>query len=651
MRRSFALVVVFAMSAVALPTVAQEHSTLTPEVVISDGLPAAFPPAPYSPNAGADYPDEVFFGDMHVHTMLSADAGGAGATLLPDDAYRFAMGEEVVSTTGQRVQLSRPLDFFMLTEHSDGMGVILDILTGAPNILAEPIGAALHEAFNRGGTDAQEAVWEMIGLFSRGELPEALLYEPGNPAFDRVWNEIIDAAEQFYVPGQFSTFVAFEWTPFVNGNNLHRNVIFRDGADKVSQIAPFTTTPPVGSPNPRDLWAWMQTYEDDTGGQVLAVPHNGNLSNGIMFPLVDTFADNAPLDADYARLRQAWEPLYEVTQVKGDGEAHPLLSPDDAFADYETWDFGNLDMSEAKTPEMLPGEYARSGLQRGLLLERELGVNPFKFGLVGATDTHTGLATFDESNFFGKFVSYEPNPGRATHLSQANPDLGLERLGWTDAASGITAVWATENTREAIFDAMARREVYATTGPRIKVRLFGGWDYPADAAVSPDMVGTGYRGGVPMGGDLRPRPATASAPRFIASALRDPDGANLDRLQIIKGWVDAEGATREQVYDVAWSDGRVPDAQGALPPVGSTVDLSGPTWTNTIGAVELAVVWQDPDFDPALPAFYYARVIEIPTPRWTAYDAVAFDLDLPEDIPLITQERAYTSPIWYTPSK
>jgi hypothetical protein len=638
------------LAGVPVTLTAQEYGTLTPEIVTGEGLLPAFAPESYSPHAGARYPDEVFFGDLHVHTMLSADAGGAGATLLPDDAYRFARGEEMISTTGQRTRLSRPLDFFMLTEHSDGMGVILDILQGAPNIVADPVGARLHEAFNRGGTEAQDAVWEMIALFANNEIPDALLYQPGNPAFDRVWLEIIDAAERHYVPGEFTTFAAYEWTPFVDGNNLHRNVIFRDGYDRVSQIAPFTTTPPVGSPNPRDLWAWMQAYEDKTGGEVMAVPHNGNLSNGIMFPLVDTFDGGAALDADYARLRQTWEPLYEVTQVKGDSEAHPYLSPDDAFADYETWDFGNLDMSEAKTPEMLAGEYARSGLLRGLLLEEQLGVNPFKFGLVGATDTHTGLATFDEDNFFGKFVSYEPNPNRSTHLSQSNPELGLDRFGWQDAASGITAVWAEENTREAIYDAMARREVYATTGPRIRVRLFGGWDFADDAHLSRDLAEVGYLGGVPMGADLRARPEGAEAPRFIVYAMRDPDGANLDRVQVIKGWVDAEGQTQEQVYDVAWSDGRVPDAAGLLPDVGSTVDLSSvPTFTNAIGATELGTVWEDPDFDPSRPAFYYVRVIEIPTPRWTAYDAARFGLTLPPEIPLVTQERAYTSPIWYTP--
>jgi hypothetical protein len=630
---------------------AQEVTTLSPEILTGEDLPPAFGPAAYSPNVGQEFPDQVFFGDLHVHTLLSADAGGAGARLMPDDAYRFARGEEIISTSGQRVKLSKPLDFFMLTEHSDGMGVIVDILNGTPNIMAEPIGAQLHEAFNRGGADAQNAVWKMIGMFANGELPDALLYQPGNPAFDRVWGDIIDAAERFNDPGTFSTFVAFEWTPFVDGNNLHRNVIFRDGADKVSQIAPYTTTPPIGSQNPRDLWDWMQAYEDKTGGEVMAVPHNGNLSNGIMFPLVDTFDNNTPLDADYARLRQEWEPLYEVTQVKGDSETHPYLSPDDEFADYETWDFGNLDLSEAKTPEMLPGEYARAGLQRGLLLQQQLGVNPFKFGLVGATDTHTGLATFDENNFFGKFVSYEPNPARAMNLSQSNPELGIERFGWQDTASGITGVWAVENTRESIYDAMARREVFATTGPRIRVRLFGGWDYPDAVILSRDLAGVGYQGGVPMGSDLWARPEGADAPRFIVYGMRDPDGANLDRVQIIKGWVDASGQTQEKVFDVAWSDGRVPGSDGVLPPVGSTVDLTVPTWTNTIGAVELGTVWEDPEFDPAVPAFYYARVIEIPTPRWTAFDAVAFDLDLPPEVPMVTQERAYTSPIWYTPAE
>ncbi|MGL6209922.1 MAG: DUF3604 domain-containing protein, partial [Paracoccaceae bacterium] len=588
------------------------------EEIDSTGLPSAFPAPAYSPYAGRGFPDNVYFGDTHVHTMLSTDAGGAGARLLPRDSYRFALGQEVTSSSGQPVRLARPLDFYMITDHSDGMGMIVDILAGTPNIMAIPFGAELHDGFNAGGAKAQAAAGKMISAFAQGTIPADLVYQPGNPAYDRVWDDIIAAAEEFNDPGHFTTFIAFEWTSLVAGNNLHRNVIFRDGGDLAGQMSPYTTTPPIGSPNPRDLWAWMQAYEDRTGGDVIAIPHNGNLSNGMMFPLVDDFAGDAPLDAEYARLRQMWEPLYEATQMKGDGEAHPFLSPEDEFAGYETWDNGNLDLTEAKTPDMLAGEYVRSGLLRGLLLEKELGVNPFKFGLVGATDTHNGLTTVDDDNFFSKFVSYEPGPERSTHLSKANAELGLDRWGWQYSSAGLTAVWAEDNTRPALFDAMTRRETYATTGPRMRVRLFGGWDFPAEAILARDLARIGYRGGVPMGSDLRAAPEGATAPRFLVYALRDPMGANLDRVQIVKGWVDAEGQPQERVYDVAWSDGRVPDAKGQLPPVGSTVDLTIPSWTNTIGAAELGAVWQDPDFDAALPAFYYARVVEIPTPRWTA---------------------------------
>jgi hypothetical protein len=626
--------------AVLLATTAFAQDAINPE-----GLPG--PAArPYSPYADRAFPTEVYFGDTHVHTALSADAGGGGTRLLPRDAYRFARGEQVVSNTGQPVKLSRPLDFYMITDHSDGMGAITDMIGGAPNIMADEQGRRFHEAFAQGGAAAQQAAFEMTAAFAQGTISPALNYQPGNPAYKRVWDDIVAAAEEFDDPGVFTTLVAFEWTSLVAGNNLHRNVIFRDGADRAGQIVPYTTTPPVGSPDPRALWAWLQNYEDVTGGDVLAIPHNGNLSNGMMFAMRDDFADGAPLDAEYAATRQKWERLYEATQIKGDGEAHPFLSPEDEFADFETWDYGNLDASEAKTPEMLAGEYVRSGLQLGLMLEAGLGVNPFKFGLVGASDTHTGLTTPDNDNFFGKFAAYEPSPERSQHVSKTFADGTVALYSWQYITSGLTAVWAEENTRGAIFDAMERREVYATTGPRMRVRFFGGWDFEASDALGRDLALVGYEKGVPMGGDL---PAGDGAPSFLVYALRDPIGANLDRVQIVKGWIDAEGNPQERVYDVAWSDGRVPGADGKLPPVGSTVDLSIPSWTNTIGASELGTVWTDPDFDPALSAFYYARVIEIPTPRWTAYDAVKFGLDLPDDVPMVQQERAYTSPIWYTP--
>jgi hypothetical protein len=405
---------------------------------------------------------------------------------------------------------------------------------------------------------------------------------------------------------------------------------------------------PLGSDNPRDLWKWMAAYEEKTGGNVLAIAHNGNLSNGRMFPIIESFTGK-PVDRAYAEQRARWERLYEATQIKGDGEAHPFLSPTDEFAAFERWDKGNLDLSELKKQEMLAYEYARSALKNGLKLEQELGTNPYKFGMVGSTDAHTGLATADQDNFFGKTSSSEPSPDRATH-----PFIKTERgtiMGWEQVASGYAAVWATDNTREALFDAMERRETYATTGPRMIVRFFGGWDFEAKDARNRMPAAIGYARGVPMGSDLRDARA-GKAPTFLVAALKDPVGANLDRIQIVKGWLDAQGELHENIYDVAWSDGRKPDARtGKLPPVGNTVDIQNATWTNTIGAPELITVWTDPDFDPALRAFYYTRVLEIPTPRWTCYDALRFGIRMDAKIPMTAQQRAYTSPIWYTPGK
>ena len=604
---------------------------------------------PYSPNAERNYPTAVFFGDTHVHTGISGDAGGAGTRLMPRDSYRFASGQQVTSNTGQPVKLARPYDFYMITDHSDGMGSITDILAGSANIMADTTGRMFHEAFTSGGKEAARAQVELTRQFSQGELPAALNYQPGNPNYARVWQDLIKAAEEFNKPGYFTTFIAYEWTSLLKGNNLHRNVIFRDGPDKASQVDPYTTMPPLGSPNPRDLWAWMQAYEDKTGGRVTAIPHNGNMSNGMMFALQDDFANGASYDPEYARARHKWERLYEAVQLKGDGETHPLLSNEDEFADYERWDWGNLDASQAKTPAMLPAEYVRSGLLRGMQLQGPLGNNPFKFGLVGGTDTHTGLSTVDDDNFFGKFPIYEPSPERATHTAKNNEKLGISYKGWRYSSAGMAAVWARENTREAIFDAMQRRETYATTGPRMRVRFFGGWDFAEADAMHRNLGQIGYNKGVPMGADLVRPAGLSKAPGFLVYAMRDPMGANLDRIQIIKGWLDKKGESHEKVYDVAWSGDRKPGQNGKLPPVGDTVDISTPDWTNTIGASELGTVWRDPDFDPGSQAFYYARIIEIPTPRWTAYDRVRFKLDLPADIPLKVQERAYTSPIWYQP--
>lgn len=453
------------------------------------------------------------------------------------------------------------------------------------------------------------------------------------------------AAEKYNEPGRFTAFIGYEWTSLVAGNNLHRNVIFRDNQDKALQIEPMVTQPPVGSTDPLDLYAWMEAYEEKTGGNVFAISHNGNLSNGLMFPTEAQYTGRR-LDAEYVEKRAKWEPLYEITQIKGDGEAHPILSPDDEFADYETWDAGNLDLTEAKTEAMLKREYAREALKQGFLLEKKLGTNPYKFGFSGATDSHTSLATADSDNYFGKATNAEPSPGRSEHPF-TKTDKG-EFPGWSLVASGYTGVWATENTREALWDAMVRRECYGTTGPRIAVRFFGGWGYTEDDLRSRTPAFRGYEKGVPMGGDLPEK--AGEAPTFMVYALRDSIGANLDRIQVVKGWMDAQGELHERVYDVAVSDDRkIGDDGRCREEVGSTVDIEAANWTNTIGAPELGAVWTDPDFDAGEQAFYYARVIEIPTPRWVVYDKLRLGAELPDDAILTGQERAYTSPIWYSP--
>ncbi|MGH8243887.1 MAG: DUF3604 domain-containing protein, partial [Steroidobacteraceae bacterium] len=497
----------------------------------------------------------------------------------------------------------------------------------------------------KGGQDAVSVATEVIDSFSKNKFPPALASLPGTPTYRGAWELNLKAAEDYNEPGRFTAFIGFEWTSNTGGNNLHRVVMFRDGADKAGRIEPYTTIRPVGSDDPKDLWKYLQAYEEKTGGQTLAIAHNGNLSNGIMFPVVDSFTGQ-PITKEYADTRARWEPVYEATQIKGDGEAHPFLSPNDEMAGYEIWDKFNLNMSVPKEKPMLQYEYARTALQIGLQLEAKLGTNPYKFGMIGSTDTHTGLATADEDNFFGKHSGTEPNAKRMEHPVGCFGDNCL--LGWSQAASGYAAVWATENTREAIFDAIERKETYATTGPRMVVRFFGGWDFVEADAANRLPADVGYSKGVPMGGDLRAAPSGKS-PTFLVGAMKDPLSGNLDRVQIVKGWIDAGGARQEKVYDVAWSDGRKKGANGKLPPVGNTVDVKNATWTNTIGASELITVWKDPDFDPKLRAVYYVRVIEIPTPRWTAYDAKYFGENAPAEAPMTTQERAYTSPIWYTP--
>lgn len=602
-------------------------------------------PRAYSPYAGRKFPTRPFFGDTHVHTSYSMDAGAFGARLGPAEAYRFAKGEEMTVSSGQLARLSRPLDFIVVADHSDNMGFFPALFAGDPKMMADPTGRRWYDMIQSG--KGADAAFEIIVAFSQGKFPKALEFLPGTTGYRSAWDATIKAAEDANDPGRFTAFIGYEWTSNTGGNNLHRNIIFRDKGARAGQVEPYTTQKPLGSDNPRDLWKWMTAYEAKTGGQVLTIAHNGNLSNGRMFPLIESFTGK-PVDREYVEARAQRERIYEATQIKGDGETHPFLAPNDEFAGFERWDKGNLDLSELKKPEMLQHEYARSGLKLGLQLEQQLGTNPYKFGMIGSTDSHTGLATADDDNFFGKTSASEPNPTRATH-----PFVKAEKatiMGWEQTASGYAAVWATENTREALFDAMQRKEVYATTGPRMVVRFFGGWDFDAKDSHSRLPANVGYAKGVAMGGDLRNAPA-GKAPSFLIAALKDPMGANLDRIQVVKGWMDGKGELQEKVYDVAWSGDRKAGKDGKLAPVGNTVDVANATWTNSIGSPELITVWKDPQFNSQERAFYYARILEIPTPRWTTYDAKFFGIKMPPEAPTTTVERAYTSPIWYTPGK
>jgi hypothetical protein len=622
-----------------LATQTQAQVPLPPDKQI---LSSAYTGTAYSPYAGRDFATDVYWGDTHLHTDISMDAGAFGNRLGLDPAYRFARGEQVESTNGGPVRLSRPLDFLVVADHSDNMGFFPDMLAGAPHILSVPKG---KDWYNRvkAGQGVGVAI-ELIGLFSQGNFPPELVYSPDSEPYKKAWAKTVDAAERFNDPGKFTAFIGYEWTSLVRGNNMHRVVVYRDGGDKGGQMVPFTASPPQGSTTPRDLWTWLERYEEKTGGNVLAIAHNGNLSNGIMFPMVEQ-SDGVALDKSWAERRAKWERLYEATQIKGDGETHPFLSPNDEFANYETWDIGNLDVSEAKTDKMLAGEYAREALKRGLELERKFGTNPYQFGLIGATDSHTSLATAQEDNFFGKHSGAEPGPERMSHPFMAT-DAGTI-MGWQQVASGLAGVWAEENTREALFDAMERRETYATTGSRMRVRMFGGWNFTLADMNNRQPAFAGYNKGVPMGGTL-PSRGMKTSPSFMVFALRDPIGANLDRIQIVKGWHDGE-QMQEKVYDVVWSGERKPGSDGKLPAVGNTVNVANASWINSIGSSELGTVWSDPDFNPQHQAFYYARVLEIPTPRWSTYDAFRFGVDIPEGAPTSTQERAYTSPIWYKP--
>ena len=608
--------------------------------VAQEDIPSTQPgDRPYSPYPEQNFPNQVFFGDTHLHTTYSADAGMVGNVLGPDDAYRFAKGETVTSSTGVDARLRRPLDFLVVADHAENLGLAPLLAKKDETLLSTEFGQQLDAALEAGDPTGAWSIWSQAkagGVDPLADYPEIYV---------NAWANITEAAERHNVPGLFTALIGFEWTSNPGRNNLHRNVIFRGGKEGADRIVPFSN---FDSFDPEDLWAWMEQAEATTGQRLLAIPHNGNLSNGLMFD--DIRLSGEPFDVDYFRRRARWEPLYEVTQMKGDGETHPMLSPDDVFADFGTWDKGQLG-PEPKTPEMLPREYARMALRRGLAYEAETGVNPFKFGMVGSTDAHTSLATTGEDNFFGKVSAVEPtaDPIRFREVvGGIGGDDGVAQYAWQTSAAGLAAVWSRENTRAAIWDAMARKEVYATTGTRIRVRVFAGYDFEEDDLPRADFAKHGYENGVPMGADL-PASAAGAPPRFLVRALRDPDGANLDRVQIVKGWLRADGTTDEAIYDIACG-GRDLLADGCDGLVGDTVDAAAATWTNDIGQAILAGYWEDPNFDPAERAFYYVRVIEIPTPRWTTYDANVYGIDPPEEAPASIQERAYTSPIWYEPA-
>lgn len=594
----------------------------------------------------AEFPDRPYWGDTHLHTDISFDAYGFGNRLGAEAALRFASGEEVVSTTGVPAKLARPLDFLVISDHSDGMGTLKRLAEAPRLLLRDETMLRWHDMLNNGPTESIRATSEVIAAAAAGELPEAMMARRSDTKPKReLWDAHIDLLDRFNKPGKFTALAGYEYSLVPDGNNLHRVVMYRDGKDRTGQMLPF----PSLETKVEQLWEWMAAYEEKTGGQVLAMPHNSNMSNGLMFEMTAT--GGAPMTVEYAQMRARYEPVVEVTQIKGDSEAHSILSPNDEFAGFGDagWEVGNLDTSAKTTPDMLPGNYVREGLKRGLSLEERLGVNPYAFGLIGATDSHTALSTADEDNFFGKHTGNEPSvQDRA--LTPQNLGTREGRFGWNYLAGGYAAAWARANTRAEIFDAFKRREVYATTGPRMVVRLFAGFDF-SDSDWDGDWVREGYSRGVPMGGELVDR---GKAPVFMISVQKDPDGANLDRVQVVKGWLDSSGELHEHIYDVVWSDMEKRVRKGGkVPAVGDTVDREKASYTNTIGAASLRATWTDPDYLEGRRAFYYLRVLEIPTPRWTLFDARRFGIELPPEAmaDAVAQERAYSSPVWLKPAR
>ena len=596
-----------------------------------------------SPGRGATRPaiERVFWGDLHLHSNLSPDAYIFENRMLgPPEAYQFAAGEGVLSSTGTLAKLDRPLDFLAVTDHAEYLGVFASVAPVASSstpakhiqqlVLVSEVGSRWAKYME--ADQFQKARDEFVANSSSDPAADAVLPDSAVLA---LWQASAKLADRYNKPGEFTTLIGYEWTSMIDGNNFHRVVLFGDDAKTAGSLAPFSA---MDSRDVEDLWAFLSKYEATTGGRAMAIPHNSNLSNGRMFPALGS----EKMSESYARQSARWEPLFEATQVKGDAETHPLLSPDDPFADFETWDAGNILATEEKTPDMLVTEYARSLLGVGIATHDSLGVNPYQFGLIGSTDSHTALSTADAGNYFGKFADSEPSVDR-TSLMMAGR--------WSNAilsSSGYVAVWAEDNTREALFDALQRREVYASTGPRITLRLFAGWGFTGEELYDADFAAQGYRAGVPMGGQLNGSCEETGQVSILVRASRDPMGANLDRIQIVKGWMD-QGEHRERVYDVALSDGRKVGEAGQVLEVGNTVDIQSAAYANTIGAAELGTLWTDRDFDPEQRAFYYARVLEIPTPRWTTHDAAAFGIPPPDNVPGSVQQRVYSSPVWYEP--
>ena len=601
---------------------------------------------------------QVYFGDTHLHSSYSFDAFlNNNHSADPDTAYRWAKGQPVIHPYNRaRVQIQTPLDFLVVSDHAEMLGVMKAVRNDSD--LFEDLGlwAGVKRWYAmRMMNDAidTDTGFSFFGRFlpvpAQGEGHVDPVADPSNnigsvgifgdtaAVGTAAWNDIVGTADRHNDPGTFTSLIGWEWSSIPTGANLHRIVISPDGAEKSNQYMPFGSDQ---SQYPEDLWKWLGETQERTGARFLAIPHNSNISKGYMFDT--TTLRGEEITADYASRRMAWEPVAEITQIKGDSETHSSLSPEDEFADFETYE--HYIQNGPTNYVASAADYIRPALKRGLAIEQKVGVNPYKFGLIGSTDAHSGLSSSEENNFWGKMAKDSTPETKAT--AGSNPDA---RDGWNMSASGIAAVWAPENTREAIYAAFKRKEVYATSGPRMRVQLFAGWSFPEGAAEADDFAAIGYSNGVPMGSDLTATEEPGQAPSFLLRAIKDPLEANLDRAQIVKGWVDASGAEHEQIYNVAWSGERQLDENGRLPAVGNTVDLESARYSNSIGQAEFALHWTDPDFNPQHSAFYYARILQIPTPRNALFDARALGLDTPPKGPNTIQERAYTSPIWYQP--